>query len=179
MRSFLSVTGILFITLAVAAGGPARAGGPPAGTSPEPPFGPHNGIVTKAQAYLFETVLAPDGILVYLFDLNMAPLMMQRLKATATVTRAGSVVPGIPLELDSPKEGEKILYFCPMHPPVAQMEPGKCEPCGGMDLIPQDRLRGKIELPAGAVTAAITIQGLKGSKTDAVFTVVRPAPTAK
>ncbi len=181
MRPFASAACAFIAILMILPCGPARAGEPPAPTPTVVPLGPHDGVVTKMKAHAFETVLSPDGVSVYLYDPEMAPMMMQRVKAVASVIIKGAPPTEIPLALDFPKDGERILYFCPMHPAVAQMKPGKCEACGGMELIPQDRIRGALDLSraAGAVTAAVTIHGLKGSESDVAFTIVWPVPAKK
>jgi len=151
--------------------------GPPAAV-----LGPHDGVLSKTKQHAFETVFLPTGVCVYLFDAQLAPMMMQRVKAVATVTAKGTPPQEIPLKLDSPKAGEKTLFFCPMHPSVAQAKPGTCEACGGMELIPQDCIRGAVDLSKaapGGVTAAVTVKGMKGAEPEATFTVVWPAPPKK
>jgi hypothetical protein len=150
--------------------------------SPDSTLTPHNGVLTRTKQHVFETVFLPSGVCVYLFDAKLAPMMMQRVKAVATVTVKGAPPQELPLKLDSPRTGEKTLYFCPMHPSVAQAKPGTCEACGGMELIPQDCIRGGVDLSSaapGGVTAAVTIKGMKGTEPEAAFTVVWPASTKK
>lgn len=110
----------------------------------------HDGVVTVMKEHCFETVFSSDGIQIYMYDIKMAPMLMQRVKATATIlTKGGSKIEA-PLVLDSPKSGEKTIYFCPMHAEIVQAAPGICEPCGGMELIPHDRLFGKANLSKAA-----------------------------
>ncbi len=180
MRLFPSIRCALVALVILALPGVVRSGEDSTPPVPTSPVGPHDGILTKTKAHAFETVFSSSGVSVYLYDPQMAPMLMQRVKAAAIVTVKGSPGVEVPLSLDSPKEGEKILFFCPMHAEVAQTKPGRCEACGGMELIPQDRVFGKIDLSKslGDATATVTIKGFKGSESDVVFTVVWP-PSAK
>jgi len=171
----------LAVLLAASAGSAGSAGDPPK-TSQGPQFGPHDGVVAKTKHHCFETVFAPGDVSVYMFDAEMAPLLMQRVKTVCTLTLQGSSPKEVPLTLATPGKDEKTLFFCPMHPNVAQTMPGKCEACGGMELIPQDCLRGPIDLTKsspGNVKATITIKGMKGEESEATYTVAWAAPSKK
>ncbi len=181
MRPFASIGCALVALFLLVLPGVTRAGDTSTSPVPTPALGPHDGIITKTKAHAFETVFSSSGVSVYLYDPQMAPMLMQRVKALAIVMARGSRGVEVPLALDSPKEAERTLFFCPMHAEVAQMKPGRCEACGGMELIPQDRVFGKIDLSkfSGDVTAAFTLKGFKGSESDVAFTVVWPAPAKK
>jgi hypothetical protein len=181
MRFFPGMRYALVALVILALPGVVRSGEGSTPTVPPPSTGPHDGILTKTKAHAFETVFSSSGVSVYLYDLQMAPMLMQRVKAAAIVTVKGATGVEVPLSLDSPKEGEKTLFFCPMHAEVAQTKPGRCEACGGMELIPQDRVFGKLDLSKSLadVTATVTLKGFKGSESDVTFTVVWPAPAKK
>lgn len=181
MRLFPGIRCALVALVILALPGVVLSGEESTPTVPPSSAGPHDGILAKTRAHAFETVFSSSGVFVYLYDLQMAPMLMQRVKAAAIVTVKGAPGVEVPLSLDTPKEGEKTLFFCPMHSEVAQMKPGRCEACGGMELIPQDRLFGKIDLSKslGDVTATVTLKGFKGPESDVTFTVVWPAPAKK
>jgi membrane fusion protein, copper/silver efflux system len=53
---------------------------------------------------------------------------------------------------------KKAIYYCPMHPEVQQDHPGKCDKCGGMELVkkePGDSLRSVLQPVNSAVLADI------------------------
>jgi hypothetical protein len=182
MKLFIRSLSWLVLVALFAVGSLSHGSDKTATGSPPPLFGPHDGAVTKTKRHSFEVVFAAGGLSVYMFDAEMAPMMMQRVKATAAVTITGSPAREVTLKLDSPKEGEKTLYFCPMHPSVAQLKPGTCEACGGMELIPQDCIRGAIDFSKaapGAVSAVISIKGMKGDESGATFTAVWTQPPKK
>lgn len=180
MNHFVRSLFFASVVILLALGSNVDASDKPVANAAQEMFGPHDGPLTKTKRHAFEVVFAADGLCVYMFDVEIAPMMMQRVKATAVVSVTGTPVKEVPLKLDAPKDGEKILYFCPMHPSVAQSKPGKCEACGGMELIPQDCIRAAIDLSKaapGSVSAVITIKGMKGEEPDAVFTTAwTPAP---
>lgn len=182
MRIFVWIGMVLTGVVILGMGSNVKASDTTSAKPAPPVFGPHDGVVAMTKQHAFETVFAAGGMCVYMFDTQMAPMMMQRVKATATVAIKGSPSQEASLKLDGPKEGERILYFCPMHPTVAQSKPGTCELCGGMELIPQDCIRAVFDLSKaspGSVSAVVTIKGMKGSEPDVAYTAVWSEPPKK
>jgi hypothetical protein len=133
----------------------------------------HDGQVSMTKQHHFETVFAPDGIRVYVYTEGQTPMMVDAAKGSATLKFKDGRTLVVPFLTDVPKEGEKTVYFCPMHPTVVQMEPGVCKLCGTMKLFTQDRLYAKVDLskvPPGTVEAVIQIAGLEGTEKQVKFT---------
>lgn len=171
------------LSLALACAGPANT----APVDPTPAGPRHDGVVTKLLGRAFETVLAPDGVHVYLMTDDLAPAMIERVRGTAAVTLGDGRVLQLPLVKRDPRPGEPVTYFCPMHPEVVQPEAGKCQPCGGMILYAQDYLFGAADLgiPAGGdpvpsgIKVLIQVTGLGDSAGDATFAPAFPTPEPK
>ena len=133
----------------------------------------HGGKVIMTGQHHFETVFALDGIRIYKYSADQAPLMMQKTGGTANLKYKDGTRKEIPLSLKAPEKREKTVYFCPMHPEVVQMEAGVCDQCGGMKLFIQDYLHAKVDLSKiepGAMKAIVHLRGLKGSESEVTFT---------
>ncbi len=133
----------------------------------------HLGQVSMTKAHHFETVFAADGIRIYFYTGDQSPLLVEKAEGKATLRFKDGTSREIPLVLQKPKEGERTVYFCPMHEDVVQMEPGECLKCGGMRLFAQDYLYAKADLSKvepGALEATIRIKGLSGGEPEALFT---------
>ncbi len=123
----------------------------------------HGGQVSMTKFHHFETVFAPDGIRVYIYTEQQSPMVADGVKGNVTMTFKDGKKKGVPLDVEAPAEGEKTVYFCPMHSDVVQMEPGVCPKCGGMKLFTQDRLYAKVDLSKvepGTLEAAFNITDL-------------------
>lgn len=139
---------------------------------------PHGGQLTVTKSHEFETLYAADGIRVYMYSSDLSPEMAAQGGGKLTLKLADGSIRELPLVAQKPKEGEKTLYFCPMHKDVVQTNPGVCTQCGGMKLYAQDHLYARTDLSGVApetVQAFISIAGLKGSEPKATFTVTFPA----
>lgn len=120
-----------------------------------------------------ETVFAPDGIRVSLYSEKQAPIMVEKATGTASLKFKDGTTNQVALVTEAPKEGDKAVYFCPMHKDVVQMEPGICKQCGGMKLFAQDALFAKVDLSKvepGTMKVTFHIKGLKGIEREATFT---------
>jgi outer membrane protein TolC len=137
-------------------------------------------VVTRLLGRAFETVLAPDGVRLYLMTDNLTPAMIERARGTATLSLGDGRVLHLPLVKQDPRPGERATYFCPMHPEVVQPDSGKCQPCGGMILYAQDYLFGAANLgtPAG-IRVLIQVTGLGDLAGDAIFAPAFPTPEPK
>lgn len=133
----------------------------------------HGGQVTATKAYHFETVSTKTGFQVYLYNADQAPLMVEAARGTAVLKYKNGTTKELTLVSEKPGKDEPTVYFCPMHPPVVQMEPGKCDLCGGMVLYIQNRLAAKVDLTKaepGSLEAVFTIKGLSKEEPSATFT---------
>ncbi len=176
--SAVVAAGIAAFAVLAGAGGWAPAhGAEPVLTAPL-----HGGVLNSTKGHVFETVLAADGIHVYLYTEAKAPELVEKAKGTAMLKLPGGKSLEVKLAPREPAEGERTAYFCPMHPEVVQMTPGECEPCNGMILYKQDRLFGAANLAgvkAEQVTAMVRLTGLSGRVKDATFTPAFRAPERK
>jgi hypothetical protein len=157
---------------------PAAPGAPAAatGSAPEakvPGRAPlHGGAVAATAEHRFETVLAPQGIFVYVYGANGAPAMVHKASGTASLRFPDGATKEIALAAEAPAPGEPAAYFCPMHADVVRDAPGVCEACGGMKLYTQDRLAGRVDgagLGAKGVEASIRIRGLASKEREVAF----------
>ncbi|HOX26904.1 MAG TPA: heavy metal-binding domain-containing protein [Candidatus Krumholzibacteria bacterium] len=142
----------------------------------------HGGTVTTTRAHAFETVLAADGLRVFLFTGELAPAMVEKARGTAHLALPGGRSVEVALAPREPAEGEAITYFCPMHAPIVQSEPGECKICGGMVLYEQDYLFAAVDLAGvdpAAVKAMVRITGLRGAEKEATFSPAFPTPARK
>lgn len=142
----------------------------------------HGGTVTAAAAHVFESLLAPDGLHVWLYTDESAPAMVGRAGGTATLKLPDGATREVTLTVRAPQPDAPGVYFCPMHAEVVQKTPGKCEPCGGMVLFQQDELFGASDLKgldAAQVTAQVRLTGLKGQPKEATFSPAFPRPAGK
>lgn len=167
---------LLAPALAAAAEGAATAAAKPL----VPPL--HGGTVTTAATHVFETLVAADGLHVWLYTDESAPAMVGRAGGTATLKLPDGSTRDLTLAVKAPVKDAPGVYFCPMHAEVVQKTPGQCEPCGGMVLFQQDELFGASDLkgidPAG-VTAQLRLTGLKGQPKEASFSPAFPGPDGK
>jgi hypothetical protein len=139
----------------------------------------HGGAVSMTEAHHFETLFSPDGVRIYMYSGAQAPMMITKsVSGSVTFVRADGTTQEVPLVAEVPKEGEKAVYFCPMHN-VVQTTPGTCPQCGGMTLYTQNRLYGKADLSKAdprSVKAIIHITGLKGDEKEVTFTEKNAPP---
>lgn len=142
----------------------------------------HGGAVSESNGHVFESVLATDGLHVWLYTDENAPAMAGAAGGTASLKLPDGKVREITLaRRDAPVAGQGI-FFCPMHAEVVRTVPGQCEPCGGMKLFHQDELFGAGDLMGidlAAVTAQVRITGLKGKQKEASFSPAFPQPDGK
>jgi hypothetical protein len=159
---------------------PALAvGATPAATLPPPQ---HGGTVTEAAAHVFESLVASDGLHVWLYTDESAPAMVGRAGGTATLKLPDGATREVTLVVRAPQPDAPGVYFCPMHAEVVQKTPGKCEPCGGMVLFQQDELFGASDLKGfdpAKVAAQVHLTGLKGQPKEATFSPAFPRPAGK
>jgi hypothetical protein len=112
-------------------------------------------------------------------------MMINRVMAgSVKLSGADGTSQEIALVADVPKEGEKAVYFCPMHTDVVQTTPGICPQCGGMKLYTQNRLLAKADLSKvepGSLRAVVHVTGMKGPEKEATFTETNnpPSPEAE
>lgn len=142
----------------------------------------HGGSVVATPSQAFETVLAPDGILVFLHTDGLAPAMVEHAAGTAQLALPDGRTLEVELAVREPADGRPTTYFCPMHTEVVQDGPGRCEPCGGMILYAQDHLFGPADLAGvdlAGVQAMIRITGLRGAQKSATFSPAFPTPAGK
>jgi hypothetical protein len=134
----------------------------------------HGGQVSMTKENHFETMFAPDGIRVYRYSGGQVPMMVGKVKGTATLQFKDGAKKEIDLAQVAPADEEATAYFCPEHPEATQMEPGVCEACGSMGLMKQDYLFGQADLSEvepGSMKAVVKIEGMGGTEPDVVFTV--------
>jgi len=165
----VTAAGSLALTAAAVAG--------PATTAPL-----HGGVVTATRTHVFETVLAADGVHIYLFTDEKAPAMVERATGTAHLSLPDGRTVEVALTARKPAEGAAAVYFCPMHTEVVQDHPGECNLCGGMTLFTQDDLFGPADLAGvdlAKVQAMIRITGLRGPEKDATFSPAFSTPAEK
>ncbi|MFO7653545.1 MAG: heavy metal-binding domain-containing protein [Candidatus Krumholzibacteriia bacterium] len=127
----------------------------------------YGGTVTSGGGRLFETVVSGGELRVYVYEAERLPALAARLTGTATVRVDGQQPQTIALVPGMAAAGEPAAHYCPMHAEATRMEPGRCDLCGGMNLVPQDYLGGKLETPsggAGPLQVAVTIDGLGKEK---------------
>jgi hypothetical protein len=167
---------VLTLVLALAAGAAAEAPG-----HSHEKCELHGGAVAMTNGRHFETVFAPDGIRVYVYTGNQTPEVVGKGTGTATLSFKDGTTREIPLVAAKPDSGDAAVYFCPMHPEVVQMKPGKCDKCGGMILYTQDYLYAKADLAKvapGSLKATIRIKGLRGLASEVVYTEPFTGPSA-
>lgn len=142
----------------------------------------HGGAVTESNGHVFESLLAADGLHVWLFTDESAPAMAGAAAGTASLKLPDGKVREITLaRRDAPVAGQGV-FFCPMHAEVVRSAPGQCEPCGGMKLFHQDELFGASDLKGvdlAAVAAQVRVTGLKGKQKEASFSPAFPRPDGK
>ena len=133
----------------------------------------HQGQVSMTKQHHFESLFAPDGIRVYLYDQNQVPMQVGKATGTVTVKSKDGSSHELKLQRTEPKEGEHTAYFCPSHPDETQMEPGICKQCGTMKLMMQDYLFAPIDLSKvvpESTKATVHVKGLAGDEPEATFT---------
>jgi hypothetical protein len=172
---------------ALATGAPTK-GGPP---QPEAHHGEgaghshercelHGGSVSMTEKHHFETLFAADGIRIYMYSGEQGPMMITKaISGSVKFVHVDGTSEEVPLVADVPKNGEKAVYFCPMHSNVVQTSPGICPLCGGMKLFTQNRLYGKADLSkaeAGSLKAVVHLTGLRGPEKEATFTETNTPP---
>ncbi len=140
------------------------------------------GVVTTTKAHAFETLLTPQGVRVFFYTDELAPAYVEKATGTAKLKLPDGRTLDLALKAREPAAGEPTSYFCPMHPPVVRMAPGKCEQCGGMVLYVQDHLFGAADL-AGVdltrVSAMIRVTGMRGGEKEATFAPAFSTPDKK
>lgn len=132
----------------------------------------HGGTVAVTKEHHFETVFAADGVRIYLYSRDQAPLEVEDARGTAKLRYQDGTKLEAKFAREMPAKGETTVYFCPMHPEVVQMQPGKCPACGGMTLYTQDRLFAKADLASlapGSMKVVVAITGLGGPEPKADF----------
>ena len=134
----------------------------------------HGGEVTMTKGHHFEAVWVPEGLRIYIYGENQAPLDVEKAAGTVTFRFKDGTSKDVALVKETPVDGEvPTVYFCPMHPDVVQMQPGTCPKCGGMKLFTQDRLTAKVDLShvaADSMKAVVKIAGLAGPLKTVTFT---------
>ncbi|MBU1699858.1 MAG: hypothetical protein KJ970_14265 [Candidatus Eisenbacteria bacterium] len=134
--------------------------------------GLHGGKLSITDHHQFETLFAKDGIRVFIYSAQQAPMMIQKSTGTATLIYKNKTKEVIPLLQQKPADDETSIYFCPMHPDVVQMEPGQCKLCGGMTLFIQDYLFARADLSTiepGSVNVEIQLKDLKGIESEVTY----------
>jgi len=142
----------------------------------------HGGVVTTTEAHAFETLLTPQGVRVFFYTDELAPAYVEKATGTAKLKLPDGRTLDLVLKTREPAAGEPTSYFCPMHPPVVRMAPGKCELCGGMVLYVQDHLFGAADLSGvdlGKVSAMIRVIGMRGGEKEATFAPAFSTPDKK
>jgi hypothetical protein len=127
----------------------------------------------------FETVFAADGVRVYAYTHEQAPMMIEKAKGTISLVTKEGTKKDVALARAAPVEGESAVYFCPMHPAVVHKEPGVCTLCGGMKLYQQDCLFGKVDLSKvepGSMKAIVRVTDLEGTEKEVTFAASFPTP---
>ena len=140
----------------------------------------HGGHVTMTKAHHFETLFGPDGVRIYIYSADQNPLPIGKAIGTVTISDKTGAAQEIKLVTNTPKEGEKVVYFCEMNDTPPQMAPGKCSTCG-MKLIPQAGLFGAADLSKaepGNVKAVVHLTGLDGVEKEVTFTEANIAKKA-
>lgn len=184
LRTAIAGVAMIAITFAltVALVPSARAAEEEAATTAATTAPLYGGAVSTTQAHVFETVVSPDGIRVYLYTDELAPAMVEKATGTAMLKLPGGKSMELKLVAQKPADEKRGVFFCPMHPEVVQDQPGKCEPCRGMILYHQDALFGKADL-AGVkpeeLSAMIRIKGLRGREKEATFAPAFRTPERK
>jgi hypothetical protein len=142
----------------------------------------HGGAVSESNGHVFESLLAADGLHVWLFTDESAPAMAGSAAGTASLKLPDGKVREVTLaRRDAPVAGQGV-FFCPMHAEVVRTAPGQCEPCGGMKLFHQDELFGASDLKGldlAVVAAQVRVTGLKGKQKEASFSPAFPQPDGK
>jgi hypothetical protein len=152
-------------------GGSAETGNAP---TPEIKCALHGGTVAQTKDHYFEVVFSPDGARVYMYTAEQGPMMIRRAAVGSATLNYIKKKKEIPMLIDAPKDGEKTVYFCPMHAEVVQMEPGICTKCGTMKLYSQNYFFAKADLSKvspDAISARFEVSGLKGPEAEAKFSV--------
>lgn len=107
----------------------------------------------------------------------------RRILAEAAAARGepGAAAPASEAHVHGEPPATRTIYECPMHPEATQDEPGLCEACGGMELIPRevpldDDPRHPLVLPVDAVidtgTRRVVYRETEPGVYDAVEVVV-------
>lgn len=142
----------------------------------------HGGQVTAVEGYHFETVFSADGVRIFIYNADQAPMMVKKAKGTATLAFENGPKVDIELVRTEPSEDDPAVHFCPMHAEVVQFKTGLCTHCSGMKLFVQDYLFAKADLSnvkPGKMKAALSIEGLKGIEAPLSFTEVFAEPKAE
>ncbi len=159
---------------------PAPAAAAEPAKAPVPPL--HGGVVTATDGHAFETLVAQDGLHVWLYTDESAPAMVGRAGGSATLKLPDGGARELTLAVKAPVKDAPGTYFGPMHAEVVQTTPGTCEPCGGMVLFQQDELFGAADLQGvdlAKVAAQVRLAGLKGQPKEATFSPAFPRPDGK
>ncbi len=133
----------------------------------------HRGQVTMTEKHHFETVFTVDGIRVYGYTGQQGPQRFGKATGTATLKFKDGTQKVVALAGMEPDGKEKTAYFCPMHPEATQFEPGVCQKCGGMKLMVQNSLFGRVDLlqvKPGDLKVTVKLDGLDGDERTATFT---------
>jgi hypothetical protein len=181
MRTLTALSFALALTAAANIGTTTAATGDPAagqaGISAR-----HGGTMSMTKGHVFETVMAPHGLRVYLYTDEQAPAMVEKATGSATLSLPGDKTVTVKLTPEVPGDKEPATYFCPMHASVVRDKPGECELCGGMKLFKQDRLYGQVDLSKvklDEVKATIRVTGMRGAEKEATFTPAFRTPDRK
>ncbi len=136
----------------------------------------HGGAMMTVGDRSFETVATPDGVCVYAYAANGAPMRLDKAAGSVTVRFADGTVRKAALEPKDAVQGEPTAYFCPMHPDATQFEPGTCAQCGGMKLMPQDAMFGAMNMSdaTGGMRAEVALSHVPGEKADVTYTAMVP-----
>jgi hypothetical protein len=132
----------------------------------------HGGVVDMTRSHHFETTFAEDGVRVYMYSADQKPMMFTKATGTASLVFSDGTKQEVPLVLRSPAEGERTVYFCPMHPAATQTEPGVCEKCGGMKLMAQNYMMASADLSQakpGSLKVMIHLTGLRGDEPEVLL----------
>lgn len=142
----------------------------------------HGGVVARTGTDVFETLITPQGVRVFVYTDELGPANVGKAIGTARLKLPDGRTLDLSLTRREPAGEEPKSYFCPMHPQVVRREPGKCELCGGMILYVQDHLFGPADLAGidpGGIAATIRVTGLGGGVAVATFMPAFSTPEKK
>jgi hypothetical protein len=135
----------------------------------------HGGQVVVTKAHAFEMVVSHGGVELYIYDADHGPSTVRNAEGTIRFALAGGDTISCDLVREDPREGERTVYFCPMHSDVVRSEPGTCPKCGGMELVVQDHLAAQADLKKaepGSTTMLVSLDRLKGRERRTSFSDV-------